>query len=273
MKLSLDSLTVTDTEPAELIRAAKGAGFDQVSLWVQPPPFFPLQLVTPSNAKACMSALEETGIGVGALEVFVLSSAEAIQSYRPAFELGARLGGKTASSINVGNADPVKVGELFAQFAELAREYGLGATHEPLAMFETKTLTQARDIVGCARLDAGIVVDAFHVVRAGGTVADVQALDPRLIWHVQLCDGAALSQVGMSYEASFERLYPGDGEFPLVELFRDAPTDVSWGIEAPSVRRAKAGMSAEQQAHEAMAAMLRVIDQIPSAKKSLGRCL
>ena len=272
MKLSLDSLTLTDTEPTELIRAAKSAGFDQVSLWVQPPPIFPKQLVTPANAKACMAALADTGMTVGALEVFVLSSAEAVESYRPAMELGARLGGKTASSINVGNADPVKVGELFAQFAELAREYGLGATHEPLAMFETKTVAQAREVVRAARMDAGIVVDAFHVVRAGGTAADVRALDPKLIWHVQLCDGpAAVPPEGASYESTCERLYPGDGEFGLAELFRDAPTDVSWGIEAPSVRRAKAGMSAEQQAHEAMAAMLRVIDQIPAAKKSLGR--
>jgi sugar phosphate isomerase/epimerase len=272
MKLSLDSLTVADTPPAELVRAAKSAGFDQVSLWVQPPPIFPLQLVTPANLKACMAALAETGVGVGALEVFVLSSAEAVKSYRPALELGARLGGKTASTINVGNADQAKVGELFAQFAELAREYGLGATHEPLAMFETSTLAQARDIVRAARMDAGIVLDAFHLVRAGGTVSDVRALEPKLIWHVQLCDGtAAVSPEGASYEASCERLYPGDGEFPLVELFRDAPTNISWGIEAPSVRRAKAGMSAEQQAHEAMVAMLRVIDQIPAAKKSLGR--
>ncbi len=272
MKLSLDSLTVTNTAPAELIRAARSAGFDQVSLWVQPPPIFPLQLVTVENARDCMAALKDTGIAIGALEVFVLSSAAALESYRPALEMGARMGGKSASSINVGNADQAKVADLFAKFAEIAREYGLSATHEPLAMFETKTLAQARDIVLSAPMAAGIVVDAFHVVRAGGTAADVRALDSRLIWHVQLCDGpAAVPPEGASYESTCERLYPGDGEFGLAELFRDAPTDVSWGIEAPSLRRAKAGMSAEQQAREVMMAMLRVIDQIPAAKKSLGR--
>ena len=65
MKLCLDSLTVTDTEPAELIRSARSAGFDLVSLWVQPPPIFPLQLVTQANAKACAAALAETGIRCG----------------------------------------------------------------------------------------------------------------------------------------------------------------------------------------------------------------
>jgi sugar phosphate isomerase/epimerase len=272
MKLCLDSLTVTDTEPAQLIRSAKSAGFDLVSLWVQPPPIFPLSLVTQGNAKACAAALAETGIRVGPLEVFVLSSAEAVKSYRPALELGARLGAKTASAINVHNSDPVHVSELLAQLAELAGEYGLGVTLEPLAMFETSTLAQARAIIRAARVDAGIVLDAFHLVRKGGTAADVRAMEPGLIRHVQLCDGvASASTEEMHYEASYERLYPGDGVFPLVELLSEAPTDVSWGIEAPSRRRAESGMSAEMQAQEAMAAMRRVIDKIPAARKSLDR--
>jgi sugar phosphate isomerase/epimerase len=244
-----------------------------VSLWVQPPPIFPLQLVTQAKAKACAAALAETGIAVGALEVFDLSPAAAIQSYRPALELGAQLGAKTASAINVRNPDPVEVSDLFAQFAELAGEYGLGVTLEPLAMFETSTLAQARDIIRTARVDGGIVFDVFHLVRKGGTVADVRAIEPGLIRYIQLCDGVAsvASPEAMRYEASYERLYPGDGVFPLVELLRDAPTNIAWGIEAPSRRRAESGMSAEMQAQEAMAAVRRVIDKIPAATKSLGR--
>jgi sugar phosphate isomerase/epimerase len=270
VKLSLDSLTVTDTEPVDLIRSAKSAGFDLVSLWVQPPPIFPLQLVTQAKAKACAAALAETGIAVGALEVFDLSPAAAVQSYRPALELGAQLGAKTASAINVRNPDPVEVSELFAQFAELAWEFGLGVTLEPLAMFETSTLAQARDIIRSARVDGGIVFDVFHLVRRGGTVADVRAIEPGLIRYIQLCDGVA-SPEAMRYEASYERLYPGDGVFPLVELLRDAPTNITWGIEAPSRRRAERGISAELQAHEAMAAVRRVIEKIPAAKQGLGR--
>ena len=268
MKLCLDSLTVTNTEPVDLIRAAKNAGFDLVSLWVQPPPIFPLQLVTSAKASACRAALSETGIGVGPLEVFDLTSAVVIKSYRPALELGAQLGAKTASAINVRNTDPVAVGELFAQLAELAGEYGLGVTLEPLAMFETSTLAQARDVIHASRVDAGIVLDVFHLVRKGGTLADVRAIEPGLIRYIQLCDGpASVSPEQMRYEASYERLYPGDGDFPLVELLRDASIDIAWGIEAPSRRRADSGMSAEAQAKEAIAAMRRTVGQILAAKK------
>lgn len=181
MQLCLDSLTLNDTEPAELIRSARSAGFDLVSLWVQPPSIFPSQLVTPAKAKACEAALKETGMRVGPLEVFDMRSAEAIESYRPALELGARLGAKSASAINVVNQDAAQVSELFAQFADLAFEYGFAVTLEPLATFATARLSQAREIIRASGVNAGIVLDILHLVREGGTVADVRAMEPGLI--------------------------------------------------------------------------------------------
>ena len=35
-RLSLDCLTLTDTAPADMIRAAGASGFDLVSLWLNP---------------------------------------------------------------------------------------------------------------------------------------------------------------------------------------------------------------------------------------------
>ena len=272
MKLCLDSLTLNDTEPMEIIRCAKNAGFDLVSLWVQPPALFPLPLVTPAKAKACSAVLAETGMRVGPLEVFDMSPALDVKSYRPALELGAQLGAKTASAINVRNPNPVEVSELFAQFAELAGEYGFGVTLEPLATFATSRLAQARDIIRASGVDAGIVLDALHLVREGGTVADVRAMEPGLIRYVQLCDGpASLLPEERPLEASYERRLPGDGVFPLVELLSAAPTDINWGIEAPSRRRAASGMSAEMQAKAAMAAVRGLIEKISAAKKRLGR--
>jgi sugar phosphate isomerase/epimerase len=270
MKLCLDSLTLTDTEPVDLIRAARTAGFDMVSLWVQQPSVFPKQLVTPAKLQGCAAALAETGVEVGPLEAFDLSSAEAVKSYRPALELGARLGAKAACAINIRNPDPVVVTDLFAQFAELANECGLGTNLEPVAMLPTATLAQARDIIRAAGVDAGIVFDAFHLVRGGRSVADLRGLEPGLIRHVQLCDGELeVSPQVARYEVTHERLYPGDGAFPLVELFNTVATDISWGIEAPSRRRSKAGMSAEQQAVQAMGAMRTVIDKILSSVNTL----
>jgi sugar phosphate isomerase/epimerase len=268
MKLSLDSLTLNDTEPVDFIRAAGSAGFDLVSLWVKPPSVFPLQLVTQAKVKACVAALAETGVGVGPLEVFDLVSAEAVKSYRPALERGAQLGAKSASAINIRNADPVAVSELLAEFTELAGDFGLGVTLEPIARLATATLAQARDVIRAARVDVGIVFDVLHLVRMGGTAADVRAMEPGDIGYVQVCDGVASpSPELLRVEASHDRLLPGEGVFPLVELLGEAPVDVAWGIEAPSLRRAASGMSAELQAREAMASLRRLIGKIDSTRQ------
>ena len=271
MKLCLDSLTLTDTEPVELIHAASEAGFDLVSLWVQAPALYPSALLSPEKAQASLAALSQTGMRVGPLEVFNLLSAEAVESYRPALELGARLGAKTASAINTSNTDATQVSELFARFAELAAACDLGVTIEPLTKFATATLAQATDMIRSARVDAGIVFDVYHLVREGGSVADVYATGPGLIRYVQLCDGpASVPPDAAPLESWQERLYPGDGIFPLIDVFSAVPTNIAWGVEAPSRRRANSGMSAAQQAKEVMGAVRKVISRIPKAQKSLG---
>ncbi len=267
MELCLDSLTLTDTEPAELIRAAGSAGFDLVSLWVQPPSLYSRALLTNDRVQHCVAALDEAGVRVGPLEAFDLASAGAVESFLPALERGARLGARSASAINMQNHDASHVSDLLARFAELAGGFGLDVMIEPLAGWATSTLAQARAMILAARVDAGIVFDMCHLVRAGGSVGDLATIDPGLLWHAQLCDGVeSLTREEAVIESWQERLYPGDGVFPLVEALCRVPLDISWGIEAPSRRRASQGMTAQEQAVEAMAALRRTIDRVLSTR-------
>lgn len=260
--LSLDSLTLTDTLPADLIASAGGAGFDMVSLSVHPPAY-PRQLLTPAMEATCAALLADTGIRPFALEAFDLVSEEAVDASRPALELGARLGAKAAVAFNLRNADRSHVADLLARFTLLAAEYDIGVNFEPIATGRTRTLAEAEALIADAGVDAGIVFDILHLVRTGGCAADVRAVAPGRIRHVQLSDGPeAVPEGGAGFEAGQERLYPGDGVFPLIELLRAAPIDVPWGIEAPSMSRVKAGMSPAAQALEAMAAMRRVIEAV-----------
>jgi sugar phosphate isomerase/epimerase len=263
MELCLDSLTLTDTDPVDLIRAAGSAGFDLVSLWVQPPALYARALLTNDQVRDCVAALGDAGVRAGPLEAFDLASAVAVESFVPALERGARLGARTASAINMQNRDAAHVSDLLARFGELARGFGLGIMIEPLAGWATSTLEQAQSMILAAQVDAGIVFDIAHLIRAGGSVADLAAVERGLLWHAQLCDGvASLTREEAVIESWQERLYPGDGVFPLVEALRALPRDISWGIEAPSRRRASQGMTARQQAVEAMAAMRRTIDRV-----------
>lgn len=260
--LSLDCLTLTDTSPAEVIRAAGAAGLDLVSLCVQGPALFPSLLLTPDQERNCATMLADCGVGVHSLEFFDLVSEDAIEAYRPALEMGARLGGKAALAMHFTNPDRRHAMDLLGRLVEVAGEYGLTVNLEPVAMGQTRTLAEARDLIRASGARAGILFDVWHLVRSGGGVDDLRAIEPKLITYAQFNDGLiAGAPADMVRESIEERLYPGEGEFPLAELVQATPRDIPWAIECPSIRRAQAGVSGEKQAMEAMAAMRRLLDK------------
>ena len=127
-------------------------------------------------------------------------------------------------------------------------------------MGQTATLAAAQELIRTSGADVGILYDVWHFVRAGQTIEDLCAIPSDLIRYVQVNDGlAAIPTDGFIAEAIGERLYPGLGEFPLADLLRHAPRGVTWAIEAPSLMRARAGATAEDQACEAMAALRSVL--------------
>ena len=263
--LSLDCLTLTDTSPADLIRSAAAAGFDLVSLWVNPPAPYPRQVLTPEGVSECAALIADTRVSVHSIEVFDLVSETAVCAYRPALEMGARLGGKAALVIHGANPDRTEVIDAFSAFVELAGEFGLGVNVEPIAMGRTRTLAEARDLIRDAGVDAGILYDTYHLMRSGGRAEDVAAIEPGLIRYIQINDGpATIPPEEMLAEAAGERYYPGDGVFPLVDLLASAPTNIPWAIETPSLRRVRSGMTPRMQAEEAMAALQRLLGAMPS---------
>lgn len=261
-RLSLDSLTLTDTPPQDLIRAAATAGFDLCSLWVMPPALYPSPLLTPACERECAAILADTGLAVGALEVFDLHSLDAVEAARPQLELGARLGGQAALAIHYSNPDRAESAEILARFAEAARQFGLATNLEPVAGGQSQTLAEAQDLIRASGADVGICFDPHHLIRSGGGLAELRAIDPGAIRYVQVCDGPIPQPPEIAAtEAVCERLNPGDGDFPLIDLLRAAPRGGIVGVECPSLRRA-AGMTAAEQAIEALAAVRRLMEQV-----------
>jgi sugar phosphate isomerase/epimerase len=259
-RLSLDSLTLTDAQPQEIIKAAQVAGFDIVSLWVQAPALYPSPLLSAEKEAECAAILADTDLEVVTLEVFDLHSLAAIESYRDALARGARLGARTALAINYSNGDRAETAEILAAFAQAAGEYGLGVNLEPIAGGHTSSLRQGVDLIEASGADVGITFDPWHLIGSGGIIADIEAIDTSIIRYVQLCDGPLpipADKVGVG--AVCERQYPGDGSFPLQDMLRLLPLDVPIGIECPSLSRAQAGRSALEQAQEAITAMRRTL--------------
>ena len=255
-KLSLDCLTLTDTAPVDLIHAAAAAGFDLLSLWTGEPAIYPRQRALPGDCAAIAAALAETGVGVHTIEVFDLTSPAAVESYRPALELGAALGGRSATAIHHGNPDRNQVVGMLRQFAAIAAECGLATCIEPIAMGYTRTLAEAAALIDAAGVDAGITCDFLHVLRTGEGPADVAAIAHGLIRYVQVCDGPLeIVPEQLAAEGVGLRLLPGSGEFPIADLLKVVPPDAIIGLECPDIARLSAGISPVQLAREAMTAL------------------
>ncbi len=261
--LSLDSLTLTNTHPQDTIRAAAAAGFDACSLWIQPPALFPAPLLSSDKERECIAIIADTGIHVIALEVFDLHSPAAVEACKPQLALGARLGGKAALTINYGNSDRAEAADTLALFAEAAWQFGLAVNLEPVCGGQSQTLAEAEALIRASGADVGLCFDPHHLIRSGGGLAQLQAVERGRIRYVQICDGPIPQPAEIAAtEAVCERLYPGEGDFPLLDLLRAAPRDVPVGFECPSLRRAGAGISAEAQATEAMASIRRLMARL-----------
>jgi sugar phosphate isomerase/epimerase len=98
------------------------------------------------------------------------------------------------------------------------------------------TVPMGAEIIAAAgHPGAGLLVDAWHVFRAGTTLAELSAtLRPEMIFAVEL-DDAAPDVVGSLFEDTVDnRLLCGEGCFDLtglVEVLRDLGFDGPWGVE------------------------------------------
>jgi sugar phosphate isomerase/epimerase len=240
-RISLAHLTVVDATPLELIDAAKAGGFDSIGLRIVAP--MPTDRIVPVVGDEAMirsieNRLAETGIDILDVEAIWLTADSDVSSYAQVFETGARLG--AAHVLVVGNdPDEGRVIENFARLAALARPFGLKAMLEFIPYCQTRTVEAAHRVVSqAAQPNAGVLVDALHLSRSGGSPADLRVLDPTWLSYGQICDARKSPPVTrdrLRMEARTDRFYPGRGGLPLTELLDALPAGIPLGVEAPCV--------------------------------------
>jgi sugar phosphate isomerase/epimerase len=98
------------------------------------------------------------------------------------------------------------------------------------------TVPMGAEIVSAAgHPGVGLLIDAWHVFRAGTSLEELQAaLSPEMIFGVEL-DDADHAVTGTLFEDTVDhRLLCGEGSFDLrglVALLRDKGFDGPWGVE------------------------------------------
>ncbi len=263
---SLAHLTVLDADPLALIEAAAAGGFDAVGLRIVPP--LPGDVIVPVIGDAALqrrikARLGETGLTILDVEAVWLMPDTRVEALVPAPDLAADLGARYV--LAVGN-DPAwdRMVDNLAGLCSAARARGLRVMLEFIPYSHVRDLAAAADLLmAAAPADAGLLVDALHLSRSGGSPADIARYDPALFSYVHLCDAPRTPPPaeGLRTEARGGRLYPGEGQLWLSEFLDAFPPTIPIAVEAPSA--AYAGLSPIERARrvaEATRALVRTHD-------------
>lgn len=267
--LALHQLTALEAGPVGLVSIAEEIGCEQVCLFVHSPragreseaDAFPI--VTRAVTRELKARLDGCGISVSNVDFFPLGRDVVVGDHRAALELGAELGARRAVAIVHDTVEERAVANL-ARLAELAAEVGLAVALEFMGLSPgCASLRRALQLVRRVGLpNVGVAVDPLHLVRTGGTVAELAAVPPGLIAHAQLCDGAHATVTGSYLAEAMDRLAPGEGVFPLRELMRALPGMTPLDVEVPSRALRRQGMPALERARRAVAAARRLLDAV-----------
>lgn len=258
-RLSLAPVTINELDPPALIAAAHDAGFASTDLRVLgapgAAPVTPLIGNRPMIA-AVAAALADTGVTLFSATGIWLVPEFSLDDALSALEVAARLG--ATYFLAVGNdPDEARMTENLGRLAEAAGSHRLHLALELMPYTAVNSLTKAhRMVVATGARNLGLLIDALHVARAGGTPAEVAALPPEHIAYLQLCDAPAELPPGLTLrqESLGARLYPGQGDLPLFALMDALPEGIVVDVETPvaanrelsPAERARLALSATQ---------------------------
>jgi sugar phosphate isomerase/epimerase len=174
------------------------------------------------------------------VEVVRIAADTDVETYVPMFAAAAELGAQRVC-VNIDDPDRTRTIDRFAKLCDLAAPAGLSLDVEFMIWRPVARLEDAVAVVrGAGKRNGGVLVDALHLHRSGGSATDVAALDPALIGSFQLCDarGKAPDPSEIINEARTDRLPPGEGELPLRELIDALPPGMPLSLEIPMTRSA-----------------------------------
>lgn len=235
--IGLAHLTFLQHTPAQLIELAAAAGFDAVSLRLSPASEdddAARRYSAPESVAEARRACDRTGVQVLDVEVFGFTADTEPSALVPGLDAAAALGARYLL-VNCRDADMRRFAARLAQFAQLAAERGLRAMLEFIPYTAVRTLSQAAALV--EGTDAGLLIDALHLQRSGASPDDLTQVGGDRLSYLQLCDAPRVPPPGgLLAESRHDRLVPGTGELPLLDLLACFPATAPISVECPSDR-------------------------------------
>ncbi|WP_347268474.1 TIM barrel protein [Paracoccus sp. (in: a-proteobacteria)] len=253
--IGLAHLSAMELEPHALIDLAHDVGCASVALRLHSAaPGTPVYEVEPDSPEltALMhhSALRE--VAISEVELVPITADLVVEGLRPLMAV-ARALAATGVIVTGDIADAETLREKFTEVCRLAGDHGLLVHLEFMRWRHIGTLSQAARLVQASGQDnARVLVDLLHLIRSGGTVADLLALPAGTVSLVQICDAQAELIGDIIDEARGGRLMPYTGALPIDAALAALGPDVDWALELPGLGDGDARKRALKQSVSAM---------------------
>ena len=261
--ISLAAATVLDAEPAVAIDAAARAGFGALGLRWDTERHKGLSL------GGFRRQLNDAGLILLDLEVIRLGPEAGMDSHRRVVDVAAELRPRWLLTVSH-HTDADRTRDELLEIAQMLEPIECGISLEFMVFTELRTAGAALDMVASVRAagahNIGVLVDALHLDRSGGSPAGLPGAIAEHLSYVQLCDARTDSRPGvddvqaLAHEARHARLFPGEGDLPLSELLQAVPETTVISVEVQSREWADRANPADRAAH-AMKTTLQIIER------------
>ncbi|MDE3206591.1 MAG: sugar phosphate isomerase/epimerase [Acidobacteriota bacterium] len=260
----LAPLTVGRPSLEVLVDAADAAGFARVGVTLWAPGHRPARLCADAaTQRAAVRTVRRSGVHVLDVGVVTLEPGLDLDDLRRVIDAAGALGADRLVAMNV-DPSPTRAAATLAAVCAEAAPAGLAVAVEFMPYTATKTLAAACDLVlATGHAGAGIVVDALHLHRSGGTPAGLASRGTVPVLLAQICDARREPPPPdrLRAEALSDRLYPGQGDLPLAELLAALPAGVPITVEAPVA--ADVDCPPRERARRAAAGLARLLPASP----------
>jgi sugar phosphate isomerase/epimerase len=247
-RIGIEHLSVFGLPPIEFVNLAADLGCRYISTGFTPPRFnphaYPKWSLREDHTlrREMLATMRDRGVSISLADGFaVIPNADA-RTCAADLDVMCELGVKRINAVST-DPDLLRSFDQLALIAALAAARGMETTLEFAPASPIADLPTAVAAVRHVRQPGfRLLIDMMHLVRSGAGAADLAALEADMIGYVQLCDVPLVSQhADYIREARYERLAPGAGELPLLDLLEALPPAVVIGLEVPQRSKAEAG--------------------------------
>lgn len=265
-RLSLDHITAVDADPVALADAAAQANCAGLCLFLEPMAVLPYMPAfdlygDAAERRRLRRHMEALGIVLDLAYPFTLAGRTDVAAFETALGCAAELGAGLVNLLAY-DRDPGRRVDRFGDFCDLAATFGLGVAVEFYPVSQVRSLADALALVGAIGRPGkvGVNADLLHLMRSGGSLAELAAAPPGAIVYGQLCDGAAeCPSEGLDVEASSARLLPGEGVFDLPGFVAALPENCLLSVEIPRDATIAAGVSRAERVRSAVEGVRRAL--------------